>query len=411
MSAGPMDRKSSMKDNTWLIVAQPRLGAAGLTALLIFANVLIPFSLDIYTPAVPEMPAHFDTTESMVNLTLLGFYLFFAIGLLLFGPVSDKYGRKPVLVGGILAYVAGSTLCACAPSIYVLIAARVVQALGAGAVNAVSLALVKDCFVSRRRGTLLAIIQVLAVIGPVIAPLMGGIILQFASWRAVFWVLAALGALCLVAALLFVESLAPKDRLRDGAIRSLAGLLRIARQRKFMLIAIAVSLFNVPFMAYIAVGSYVYIDFFGQSQQVYTYFFAATAACSALGPVAYLRFCRNISPYAFTFALIFAGIACGAGLVIWGDGSVWLFAAFMIVFAVLEATVRPYTTDMMLELASRDVGSASSMINFLYTAFGVIGMGLIMAPFPDYVMGIGTIIAVSMALAVPIWFAACRSGE
>ena len=400
-----------MKDNSWIIVEQPRLGAAGLTALLIFANILIPFSLDIYTPAVPEMPAHFDTSEAMVNLTLLGFYLFFAVGLLLFGPISDKYGRKPVLVGGVLAYIAGSVLCACALSIYVLIMARVIQALGAGAVNAVSLALVKDCFVAQRRGALLAIIQVMAVIGPVIAPLLGGVILQFASWRAIFWVLAALGGLCMVASLLLTEGLAPADRLVTGALRSLGGLFRIARQRKFMLIAIAVSLFNVPFMAYVAVGSYVYIDFFGETQQVYAYFFAVTAGFSALGPMLHLRFGKNLSPYAFTYFLIFAGLACGAGLFVVGDKSVWFFAPLMIVFAILEATVRPYTTDMLLALAHQDVGSASSMINFLYTAFGVVGMFVIMAPFPDYVVGLGVVLVVSMALAVPIWTAARRTGE
>lgn len=398
-----------VKEQSWLIVPQRRLGTGGLVALLIIANILIPFSIDIYTPSVPMMPAYFDTNEAMVNLTLMGFFLFFTIGLLLFGPVSDKFGRKPVLVLGIAAYIGGSALCACALSIYMLIVARVVQALGAGAVNAVTLALVKDCFVSQRRGALLAIIQVLAVVGPVIAPLMGGIILQFASWRAIFWVLAALGGLCLVASLLFTESLAPADRLTTGAIRSLGGLFRVARQKKLMLMAVAISFFNLPFMAYIAVGSYVYIDFFGQTQQVYTYFFAATAAISVLGPMLQLRFGKHISPYALTYILIFASLACGIGLFIAGDRSIWIFAILMSVFAAIEAGVRPYTTDMMLEMTDQDVGSVSSMINFLYCAFGVVGMMAIMAPFPDYVIGLGVILAASMAVAAPFWFAACKT--
>lgn len=392
----------------WLITPQPRLGAIGLTGLLILANVLIPFSLDIYTPSVPEMPAYFNTTEALVNLTILGFFLFFAAGLLVFGPLSDRFGRKPVLVGGILAYIAGSALCALAPTIYVLIGARVVQALGAGAVNAVSTALVKDCFTASRRGSLLAIIQVLAVVGPVLAPLLGGIIIQFASWRAIFWVLAGLGALCLVASLLFFESLAPENRLTTGVFRSLAGLGRIARQRKFMLILVVAALFSTPFMAYIAVGSYVYVDFFGETQQVYTYFFAATAGFSALGPVLHLRFGKHLSPYRFTYALLVVGLMCGAAMFIVGDKSVWLFALLMVIFATLEATVRPYTTDLLLGLARQDTGSASSMINFLNTGFGVIGMALIMAPFPDYVIGIGAILTGCMVLGLPLWALACR---
>lgn len=394
--------------DSYLIAPQPHLGAVGLTALLILANALIPFSLDIYTPSVPEMPAYFDTTESMVNLTILGFFLFFAVGLLLFGPLSDRFGRKPVLVAGFAAYILGSIGCALAPSIYLLIAARVVQALGAGAVNAVSTALVKDCFTASRRGSLLAVIQVLAVVGPVVAPLLGGVIIQFASWRAIFWVLAALGAFCLAAALLFRESLPEQDRLTAGVFRSLAGLGRIARQRKFMLVLTVASLFSPPFMAYIAVGSYVYVDFFGQTQQVYTYFFAATAGFSALGPVLHLRFGKGLSPYSFTYVLVVVGIACGVAMCVVGDRSVWLFAALMVVFATLEATVRPYTTNLLLGLARKDTGSASAMINFLNTGLGVMGMAFIMLPFPDYVIGVGVILVACMLVALPLWVAVCH---
>lgn len=393
----------------WLAASQPRLGMPGLVALLILANALIPFSLDIYTPSVPEMPAYFNTTEALVNLTILGFFLFFAVGLLLFGPMSDRMGRKPVLVAGIAAYIAGSVLCALAGNIFVLIGARVVQALGAGAVNAVSMALVKDCFTPSRRGALLAIIQVLTVVGPVIAPLLGGIIIQFASWRAIFWVLAALGGLCLAASLLFRESLPADERLDVGVLRSLGGLGRIARERKFMLILTVAALFNLPFMAYIAVGSYIYVDLFGETQQVYTYFFAATAGFSALGPVLHLRFGSHLSPWSLTYVLLGAGAALGAAMVVVGSWSVWGFAVLMILFAAAEATVRPYTTNLLLGLCRGGAGAASSLINFLNTAFGVVGMALIMLPFPDYVSGIGIIMAASMLVGLPLWAAARRA--
>lgn len=393
----------------WLAAPQPRLGAPGLAGLLILANALIPFSLDIYTPSVPMMPAYFGTTEALVNLTILGFFLFFAVGLLVFGPVSDRVGRKPVLVGGILAYIAGSALCAVAPTIYVLIGARVVQALGAGAVNAVSMALVKDCFAPARRGTMLALIQVLTVVGPVLAPLLGGVIIQLASWRAIFWALAALGGLCLAAALLFRESLPADERTDDGVLRSLRGLGRVARQRKFMLILAAASLFNLPFMAYIAVGSYVYVDLFGETQQVYTYFFAATAGFSTLGPVLHLRFGRGASPWRLTYLLLAACAALGAAMLAVGGRSVWAFAALMMLFAAASATVRPYTTNLLLGLCRGDTGAASSMINFLNTAAGVVGMALIMLPFPDYVTGIGAILLASMLAGLPLWAIACRA--
>ncbi|MCI8468400.1 MAG: multidrug effflux MFS transporter [Eggerthellaceae bacterium] len=392
----------------WLIVAQPRLGMPGLVALIILACVLVPFSLDIYTPSVPEKPAYFHTTEALVNLTIMGFFVFYAVGLLLFGPVSDRAGRKPVLVGGIAAYIAGSALCAVAPTIGVLIGARIIQALGAGAVNAVAMALVKDCFAPARRGALLAAVQVLSVVGPVLAPLLGGIIIQFTTWRAIFWVLAALGGLCLVGALLFRESLPAAERVDGGVIRSLGGLVRVARQRRFMAVLTVAALFNVPFMAYIAVGSYIYVDFFGQTQQVYTYFFAATAGFATLGPVLHLRFGGGLSPWRFTYVLLAVGLAAGVALLAIGEASVWLFAALMVVFATVESTVRPYTTDLLLSLCQGDTGAASSLINFLTTGLGAVGMALVMLPFPTFVAGVGAITVGSMAVALPLWALACR---
>lgn len=88
----------------------PRLGALGTVVMLGASNAICPLALDMYTPAVPAMPAYFSTTAAMVSMTLTGFYLFFALGLLVFGPVSDRLGRKPVLVGGLAAFTAGSAL-------------------------------------------------------------------------------------------------------------------------------------------------------------------------------------------------------------------------------------------------------------------------------------------------------------
>ena len=115
-----------MRSN-WLITPQRKLGQMGLIVFIILANTIIPFSIDMYTPAVPSMPAYFDTTAQVVNFTLMGFFLFLTLASLVFGPVSDQFGRKPVLVGSLVAYTAGGVLCALAPNIGFLIAARLVQ--------------------------------------------------------------------------------------------------------------------------------------------------------------------------------------------------------------------------------------------------------------------------------------------
>lgn len=232
-----------------LTVPQPRLGVVGLGILLVLANTLIPLSLDIYTPAVPEMPALFGTTEAMANLTVAGFFLFLAVGMLLFGPVSDRVGRKPVLVAGMGAYTLGSVVCAVSPTIEMLIAARVVQALGAGGALAASTAVVKDSFDERRSMAMLSVIQTVSVPGPIAAPLIGGAILLVADWHTIFWALAVAGAVCLVLSLLHRETLAADQRPDEPLARTFARLGGVLRNRRFDKILVAAGMFNVPFMA------------------------------------------------------------------------------------------------------------------------------------------------------------------
>lgn len=131
------ERKLTEREQTaWLRVSQPRLRLGGLVALLLVTSLVSPLSLDMYTPAIPHMADYFATDEGTVNLTLTGYYLFFATGMLLFGPLSDKYGRKPIMLAGLALYAVGSVACAVAPSAYALVGARVVQALGALLVTA-----------------------------------------------------------------------------------------------------------------------------------------------------------------------------------------------------------------------------------------------------------------------------------
>ena len=400
---------SSTKSDSWLIKPQRRLGQTGLALFIILSCTIIPFSIDMYTPAVPSLPSYFNTTEQIVNFTLMGFFLVMTVASLLFGPISDRIGRKPVLVGSLVVYTIGGILCAIAPSIGMLIASRFVQALGAGALMAVSMALVKDCFVEERREQMIAIIQVLAVVGPVIAPLIGGILLSFFDWRASFVALAVLGACCLVFAILFEECLHEEERSLGGISSTLNGLVRVGRNRSFTVLLAMVSLFNVAFSAYLAVASYIYVDFFGTTPQGYTYFFAVTAAFTALGPIIWLKASKKVTPRAFTHAMIALGFVSALALLAFGASSVFAFCGALILFATIQSAIRPYTTNILLSLQQGDTGAASSLINFTISMFGVIGMSVIMVGWPNYIFGIGAIMLVCACLSLAFWILLLRS--
>ena len=399
---------SNTSRETWLCRPQPRLGAAGLITFIILANTIIPFSIDMYTPAVPSLPGYFSTTERMVNFTLMGFFLFLTVSSLLLGPISDKLGRKPVLVGSIATYTVGGALCTIAPSIVTLIGARLVQAVGAGGITAVSMALVKDCFVEERRERMIAIIQVLAVVGPVIAPLIGGFLLRFFSWRASFIALAILGAICLVFSILFEESLPGEERRNDGLLSALGGLVAVGRNPKFVVLLITLALFNVAFTAYLAVASYIYVDTFGATPQGYTYFFAVTAAFTAVGPFIWVKASKKVAPRAFTNVMMALAFVSAIALFVVGEASAFAFCAAFILFATLQSAIRPYMVNTLLSLQDGDTGSASSLINFTVCMLGVVGMGAVVAPWPNYIFGLATIMLVCAVLSCVLWICLLR---
>ena len=395
--------------HSWLARPQRRLGPFGLVVLLVVGALVTPLSLDMYTPAVPHMTEFFGTSEAMVNLTLVGYFLFFAVGLLIFGPVSDRYGRKPVLVAGILAYALASAACALSTSIGMLIAMRVLQALGAGAVSAVSTAVVKDAVVPERREALLSLVQVMFVVGPVLAPVVGALVLQVADWRMTFWVLAGIGAVCSALALLFDETLPADERYEGSVTGSLKQLGVVARNKGFSAFLGIVGLYNLPFMAYIAVGSYVYITFFGLSELEYSLYFAVAALLTVFGPFAWLAASRFVSARRFTGILLGVGLASGLAMLAVGELSPTLFCLTFLAFALAEAAVRPYSTNILLSQQEGDTGAASSLINFAHTAIGCVGMLVAVLPWPNFVTGIGIIIVASMGVGILGWIALLRS--
>lgn len=388
---------------------QPRLRLGGLLVLLLVASFITPLSLDMYTPAIPGMAGYFETDEATVNVTLWGYQLLFAVGMLAFGPTSDKYGRRPVLLAGFAFYVLGGAACALAPSVYALIAARLVQALGAGAVSAVGMAVVKDSFRAKQREKILSFMQAAFVVGPAAAPSVGTTVLQVADWRATFWVLAAIGAVCLALTFLYRETLDPAERASGGALQTIGQLGVAAKDPGFSAFMVISSLFEIGFMAYIAVGSYIYIDFFGVGETGYSLFFGAAALLTATGPFIWLACSHAVTPKRFTTIVFALGIVLGAVMTVVGETGPFAFFAVFSLFAVAEAAARPYSMNILLEQSKSNAGAASALMNCVRTAVGCLGMVLATLPWTSYVAGVGLLMIGGLVVAVVGWAALLRS--
>lgn len=122
-----VDEENTVKEHN--MVEQKHLSPVMILASIIFMSTFVPLSIDLYLPALPQMREYFQASEMLVNMTLISFFLFFSVGIVLFGPISDKYGRKFSLLGGALVYTLASLICATSGSVYVLIGGRILQAL------------------------------------------------------------------------------------------------------------------------------------------------------------------------------------------------------------------------------------------------------------------------------------------
>lgn len=390
------------------IKKQKFLGKNGLIVFITLMNMFIPLSTDLYLPALPTMSTYFGVSSALTNLTLVSFFFFYAVGTLFWGPMSDKYGRKRVLIVGTILYVAASAVCAASANVYMMIVARIVQGVGAGAITAVSMALIKDCFQGKQRETILAIVQSVAGLAPMIAPVLGAVLLQFTDWRGSFVVLTAVGAVCLLLAFLYQETLSDEERYEGTVLGSLGRLVTVGKNMGFLVPCLIFSLYNLAFMGYIAMSSYIYVEYFGLSEQVYSYFFAANAALSMVGPILYVRFMTGFNKKKFAMICFALYAVCGAAIVLIGHASPFLFWIGFAPFSLIGTITRPFGTNIMLDQQSGDTGSASSLINGVATILGSVGM-MCASMWADIVFGLGFMICVTGIVSVICWMLLMRS--
>lgn len=390
---------------------QSRLGPRSFAGLIILLWMAPPLATDIYLSALPRMIEDFSTGPEILNMTMYGFMMVMAVFTFLMGPISDKYGRVPVLRICLAEFIATAALSAVMTDIWLFIIFRILQAVGAGGAVTIGVALIKDSYEGKARADILKATSVLGVLAPILAPIIGMAIMSVTSWRATLAVPVALGFLCLFMSAMLDETLPPEQRVRGGLSKTLHIMRGIARSRSFTAFLVMSSLPYLPFMAHISVSSYIYQDYFGMSAPVYTVILAATLAAGTVSMLAITRaaaktVARRLVPL-FPVLLSVSAVL----MFLFGHRAWYLFFVSFLFTIATSMTLRPFSMNVLMASHRGDSGVVSSMINFVFFTAGCIGMVVSTMTFwSDYITAMTVIIAVAAVLFVLLW-AAGRGGE
>ncbi len=219
-----------------------------------------PLSVDLYLPAMPAMKLFFDTELSQVQLTLSSYLLGFALFHLLCGPLSDRFGRKPILLLGLSVYVLMSVFCALAQSIEELIVFRFFQAMGACCAPTLGRAIVRDVYPPEASVKALAYVSSLMAIAPVIAPTLGGVLVSVGDWRLTFWGLVVAGLMAIILTMVWVEESVPERQTLQlsNIFRNFKTLLS---SRAYMGNVLTAACLYAGAFAFLSGASFILIDF------------------------------------------------------------------------------------------------------------------------------------------------------
>ncbi|MBT6136818.1 MAG: multidrug effflux MFS transporter [Rhodospirillaceae bacterium] len=251
--------------------------------ILIGAASTGPLAMNLFVPSIPGLTRYFETDFATAQLTLTLFLVGIALGQLIYGPISDRYGRRPALLVGLAIYVAASLLAVYAWRIEVLILARVLQAIGGCAGMVLGRAIVRDVYPRDRSASVLAYIMMAMAVAPAIGPSLGGLLDGWYGWHAGFWVVSAFGASVLIFTLVMLDETnsSPIDRIDVRGLISIYGSL--LRSPVFMGYTLNTACTIAAFFAFLAGAPYVMIEILGHPPVVYGLYFGLISVAYILG--------------------------------------------------------------------------------------------------------------------------------
>lgn len=357
----------------------PAVGRA-LAVVLSLLTVFGPISMDLYLPVLPALTGELRAATSTAQLTITACLLGLALGQLVAGPMSDRFGRRRPLLVGVVAYVAVSLLCAVSPTVETLIAARFVQGLAGGVGIVVAQAAGRDLYsggaLLRYYGRLTVLGGLAAIVGPVI----GGQLATVTDWRGLFVFLAAVGAVILAACLLvFRETLPAERRVAGGLAQTGRDMRRLLSDRLFLGAVLVTGFVNAALFAYLSGATFVLQDTYGLSPQGYSFAFGLNSAGFMVFGFLAGRTAERWSERGTLLVGIAMVVAGAGGLVATATWGLPLAAVIVSLLAMVSgvAVTTPPATSLALAGYSDIAGTASSFLGVARFAFGGLAAPLV----------------------------------
>ena len=339
-----------------------------------------PISLDLYLPALPQLAAELEASPSAAQLTITACLIGLAVGQVVAGPLSDRFGRKRPLMVGLVAYALASLACAFAWSISVLLLLRLIQGLAGAAGIVIARAVARDLYEGRLLVIFFSRLVLVSGLAPVIAPVLGGQLNRVMTWRGIFGVLAGIGLVLVLAGWLGLkESLPRQKRAAGGVVATLRGFGLLIKDRFFVGVALAAGFAGASMFAYIAGGTFVLQRIYGLTPQGFSLAFGLNSVGIMTAAQVSGRLTRRMSPVrvlAAGLAVNLAGSLSLAVSVLLDLGLPFVLASLFVMVSAI-GMILPTSAALALSNYPERAGTASALLGLLQYVVGGLAAPLV----------------------------------
>ena len=333
-----------------------------LVLLLGVLSAFGPFVVDLYLPSLPQLASFFETSASMTQLTLTTAMIGLAVGQLLLGPLSDKFGRKIPLIISLVIYIISTVLIVYAPNIESMIVLRVIQGLSSAGSVVISRAIATDLYRGREMTRFFGLLMTINGIAPIISPILGSLLLEYISWKGVFVFLALIGVVVLFFCFRLKESLSVENRLQGSIFATFSTFGVIIKNRLFMSYVGIESFLLGAMFAYIAASPFILQSFYGLSAFIFSLCFGANGAALVIGANIGGKLPNRQALAIGVLAFVVAALYTIAVLII---QPYWLFVEIgFFAMLLLMGITFPAISTLAMESERQYAGSASALLGF-----------------------------------------------